>query len=218
MHQTVLFDLDGTLTDSGLGITNSAMYALAHMGRAVPPREELYCFIGPPLYDSFLDRFGMNEAEVQEAVALFRTYFAEKGLFENEVYRGVPEMLRALKQAGFRLVLATSKPEKWAVPIMEHFGLAEVVPEMAGSTTSPERATKDRVVAYALKKFGIDPHTAIMVGDREHDVLGAKVNGIPTVGVTYGYGSREELMNAGAVCTVPTPEALVNLLLEGRSE
>lgn len=215
MYQTILFDLDGTLTDPGLGITNSVMYALGQMGYPVPERKALYKFIGPPLHDSFREYYGMTGEEAEEAVRQYRVWFAEKGLFENEVYGGIPEMLDGLRRAGKRLVLATSKPEQFAKRIMAHFGLDAWVPEIAGSTFGTDRSKKGQVIAYALKEFGIDPSTAVMVGDREHDIFGGRENGLPGVGVTFGYGDRAELENAGAVAVADSPEELLEILLRG---
>lgn len=213
MYETILFDLDGTLTDPGLGITNSVMYALEKLGYAVPPREELYKFIGPPLHDSFRVCYGMNEEQALEAVRLFREYFAINGINENELYDGVVPMLRSLRAAGKRLVLATSKPEKFARIIMRQFGLDEYVPDIAGATMGTDRSKKGQVIAYALKEFCVDPADAVMVGDREHDILGGKENGLPAIGVTYGYGSREELEASGAVAVADSPEELAGILL-----
>lgn len=213
MYESILFDLDGTLTDPGLGITNSVMHALGKMGYEVPEREELYKFIGPPLHDSFRGYYGMTGEQAEEAVRLYREYFSVDGLLENEVYDGIPEMLIRLKAAGKHLVLATSKPEKFAKAIMRHFGLDQYVCDIAGATMDTSRSKKGQVIAYALKEFGVDPATAIMVGDREHDVIGAKENNLPCVGVTFGYGSREELVSSGAIAAVDSPEELGRYLL-----
>lgn len=215
MYQTILFDLDGTLTDPGMGITNSVMYALEKLGYERPERQELYKFIGPPLHDSFQMYYGMDTQQTDEAVRLFREYFARQGIKENQIYPGIMEMLRALHDAGRHLVLATSKPEQWARIIMADFGMDVYVPDIAGATMTRERNKKGLVIAYALEAFGVDPATAVMVGDREHDILGGKENGLPGIGVTYGYGDREELEHAGAVAVADTPEKLTKLLLEG---
>lgn len=212
MYRTILFDLDGTLTDPGMGITNSVMHALSQMGYAVPPRETLYKFIGPPLYESFREFYGMDDRQVEQAVRLFRGYFAEQGIHENVLYAGIPQVLSQLRKAGKRLVLATSKPEKWANMVMHQFGLDEFVPEIAGATMGAERSKKAQVISYALQKFSVDPATAVMVGDREHDILGAKENGLPGIGVTYGFGDRQELEAAGAIQIADTPEQLLTLL------
>ena len=214
MYQTILFDLDGTLTDSGMGITNAVRYALKEMGYPVPAREELYKFIGPPLHDSFQNYYAMDEKTATEAVRQFRVYYNELGgILENLVYDGVPEMLERLKTGGLRLVLATSTPETAAIRVMHHFGLDVFVPEIAGATPDPSRSKKGQVIAYCLGQFGIDPATAVMVGDREHDVLGARENGLPCIGITYGYGHRPELENAGAVAVFDTPAQLADYLL-----
>ena len=215
MYHTILFDLDGTLTDPGLGITNSVMYALKEMGYAVPPREELYKFIGPPLHESFQVYFGMTEEQSVEAVRQYRVYYADKGIFENDVYQGIREMLEELKKAGKKLVLATSKPEHFAKIIMAHYGLDAYVPEIAGATMSTDRTKKGQVIAYALSEFGIDPATAVMVGDREHDIIGGRENGLPGVGVTFGYGDRQELEKAGAAAIADNPAQLLEILMRG---
>lgn len=216
MYQTVLFDLDGTLTDSGLGITKAVMYALEQMGCEVPPRESLFRFIGPPLHSSFQKFCGMDEPTSVEAVRQFRIYYNEMGgILENTVYDGVPRMLERLKGSGVRLVLATSKPEPAAIRVMRHFGLDAFVPEIVGGRDDASRNTKGKVIAYALGQFGIDPAGAVMVGDREHDVLGAKENGIPAIGITWGYGDRLELESAGAAAVFDTPDQLADYILRG---
>lgn len=215
MYETVLFDLDGTLTDPGLGITNSVMYALDKMGFEVPQREELYPFIGPPLHESFQTCCAMTGEQAQEAIVFYREYFSVKGLLENRVYDGIIGMLTELKAAGKHLVLATSKPEKFAKAIMEHFGLDRYICDIAGATMDTSRSKKGQVIAYALKEFGVERANAVMVGDREHDVIGARENALPCVGVSFGYGSREELLAAGAVAVVDSPEELGAYLLGG---
>ena len=216
MYNTVLFDLDGTLTDSGLGITKAVQYALGQMGYEVPQRESLFCFIGPPLHTSFRKFYGMDEPTSVEAVRQFRVYYNQMGgILENEVYSGVRELLAALKAAGKRLCIATSKPDAAAKQVMHHFGLDEFVPDIVGGTDDPDRNTKGKVIAYVLREFGIDPESAIMVGDREHDVHGAAENGIPCIGITWGYGDRAELEGAGAAVTLDTPEEVLEYILRG---
>lgn len=215
MYDTILFDLDGTLTDPGLGITNSVMYALEKLGYPVPPREALYKFIGPPLHQSFRVWYGMTEEQSLEAVAKFREYFSVEGLKENRVYDGIPEMLTALEQAGKRLVLATSKPEKFARIIMAHYGLDKWIRDIAGATMDTSRSRKADVIAYALERFGVDPKTAIMVGDREHDIHGAAELGLSAIGITWGYGDRAELEAAGAQAVFDTPGETVQYILRG---
>lgn len=206
MYETVLFDLDGTLTDPGLGITNSVMYALKKYHIEVGDRRELYSFIGPPLKQSFMQYCGFSKEESEQAVVYYREYFREKGLLENEVYEGIEELLRALRESGKRLAVATSKPEAFAVRILEHFGLARYFEVIAGDTMDFARGSKADVIAYALEKLGVtDRSAAVMVGDREHDVIGAKAQGLDCIGVLFGYGSREELEQAGAKYIAQTP-------------
>ena len=194
---TILFDLDGTLTDPGIGITNSIAYALKQRGMPVPPREKLYRFIGPPLLEEFQKVYGVDEAGARDLVAQFRVYFQSRGIFENRMYDGIQEMLQRLCSAGCRLVLATSKPEVFAEQVLEHFGLRTYFTAVAGSTIDEGRTDKAEVIAYALDKLE-EIGRPLMVGDRRHDVLGARANGIPCLGVLYGYGSRQELTEAGA--------------------
>ena len=174
MFDTILFDLDGTLTDSGLGITKGVQYALGQMGYAVPPRESLFSFIGPPLHKSFQRHYGMDEAASVEAVRQFRVYYNQMGgILENEVYPGIRALLSELKQAGKRLMIATSKPQAAAELVMHHFGLDEFVPEIVGGTDDPSRNTKGKVIAWVLREYGVNPGSVLMVGDREHDIHGA---------------------------------------------
>lgn len=214
MHDIILFDLDGTLTDPALGITNSILYALGKMGWDLPPRESLYRFIGPPLVPAFQEFLGMTEEEAGRALTLYREYFSVHGLFENTPYDGIRDALAELKNAGCTLVLATSKPEKFALRILEHFGLAKYFTLICGASMDAERNTKDAVIGYALDQLGNpDVSRIVMVGDRHHDVQGAAVFGIPTVGVLWGYGSRDELEQAGAECTADDMAEMVRILL-----
>ena len=216
MYDTILFDLDGTLTDSGLGITKGVQYALGQKGYEVPAREELFSFIGPPLHKSFQRHCGVGEAESVEMVRLFRVYYNEMGgILENEVYPGIRELLSDLKKAGKRLMIATSKPQAAAELVMHHFGLDEWVPEIVGGTDDPSRNTKGKVIAWVLREYGVDPGTAVMVGDREHDILGAAENGISAIGITWGYGDRAELEGAGAKAVFDTTEETVDYILRG---
>ena len=212
MYDYFLFDLDGTLTDPGLGITNSVAYALGKYGITVEDRRELYPFIGPPLRQSFSEFYGFDEEKTKEAVAFYREYFSEKGLFENEVYEGIPEVLSQLKQAGKKLLVATSKPEEFTNRILEHFGLAEYFDFVAGATMDETRNEKADIIAYALEQIAdADKSKIVMVGDRKFDILGARENGIDSIGVLYGYGSRTELEEAQATFIVEKPEDLLRL-------
>ena len=199
MYSTVFFDLDGTLTDPGVGITNSVAYALKKWDIEVSERSLLYPFIGPPLSDSFQRYFGFSKEDSMKAIEYYREYFRDRGIFENEVYPGVHEMLTALRNEGKTIVLATSKPEGFAKTILEHFDLAKYFDFVAGASMDESRSKKGQVIAYALESLRItDKSTVVMVGDREHDVMGAKENSLDCIGVLFGYGSREELETAGA--------------------
>lgn len=213
MYDTVLFDLDGTLTDPGLGITNSVMYALAKYGIEVKERRELYRFIGPPLIESFESFYGFSHGQAVESVGFYREYYREKGIYENKVYEGIPALLARIKAAGKRILLATSKPEEFAVEILRHFGLFEYFDIAAGAAMDETRTAKADVIAYALEKAGITERGGcIMVGDRKHDILGAKAQGMASIGVLFGYGSRQELEEAGADLIAETVEDIGVLL------
>ena len=213
-YQTILFDLDGTLTDSAPGILNSVRYACRKMGLEVPAETTLRKFLGPPLIDSFRDLMGLSAADADRAVSAFREYFPTKGIFENEVYPGIAALLADLKAAGKTVIIATSKPEDFAKRIMEHFALTQYCDFICGATMDETRTDKAEVIAYALETAGIADKTGVvMVGDREHDVLGAKKNGLPCIGAVYGYGSAEELRTAGAAALAQTVEDLHGILL-----
>lgn len=211
-YHTYFFDLDGTITDSSLGITNSVMYALGKFGIEEKDRTKLYKFIGPPLIDSFKMYYGFSDEKAREAVNYYREYYKDKGIFENRVYDDFEDMLKVLKAAGKRLVVATSKPEPYAREIIEYFGLSPYFDYVAGMELDGGRGTKAEVIRYALKACGIeDKQTVLMVGDREHDVFGAKEAGIDCLGVLYGFGDREELEKAGADYIVETPRDIACL-------
>lgn len=215
MKKYVFFDLDGTLTDPALGITNSILYALEKMGKPRPPREELYCFIGPPLLTAFQEYLGMTEPEAEEAIVRYREYFSVTGLLENMPYEGVENMLAELKNDGRILCVATSKPETFAVRILEYFGLAPYFDKICGASMDASRNTKTAVLEYLLAQMGSDaPDSAVMIGDRHHDIEGAKNVGIPSVGVLWGYGSREELSAAGADRIAADMTELVGIVCE----
>lgn len=199
MYQTILFDLDGTLTDSGIGITNSVMYALEKFGIHVSDQAELYSFIGPPLVESFERYYGFDHQQAEQAVSYYREYFSRKGIYENRPYDGIKELLADLKDSGKVLLVATSKLEKFAGEVLMYFGLYDYFDAVAGSSLDGTRIKKGEIITYALDNAGAaGRESAIMVGDREHDILGAKEAGIDSLGVLYGYGSREELAMAGA--------------------
>lgn len=215
MYNTILFDLDGTLTDPGEGITKSVAYALQKYSIEVTDRSVLYPFIGPPLVDSFQKYYGFSPEQAEQAVVYYREYFRETGLFENEVYDGVEDLLASLRSAGKRVILATSKPEVFARRILDHFGLTRYFDVIAGALLDGSRMHKADVIAYALDTAGItDKSSVVMVGDREQDVKGAEKTGLPCIGVLYGYGSREELTAAGATAIVESVEELQQFLLK----
>ena len=209
----IFFDLDGTLTDSGPGITASVAYALKKLGIDPPEPERLRSFIGPPLMSSFARWYGFDEAQCREAVRLYREYFTAGGMFENSVYPGVPEALERLRAAGFRLAVATSKPELFSRQIIAHFGLEGYFEAVCGAAMDESRTEKADVLRYALETMGAGAAESLMVGDREHDVLGAKAVGVPCLGVLWGYGSREELTGAGAAALAETPEEMAERIL-----
>lgn len=214
MYKYVLFDLDGTLTDPGIGITNSVMYALKKFEIEEENRASLYKFIGPPLLESFDKYYGLSPEECQQALVYYREYFRPKGLYENEVYDGIKELLVELKERGKTLLLATSKPEEFAIEILKHFDLYQYFDFVAGATMDESRVKKADVIDYALENCGIlDLSMAVMVGDREHDVLGAKAIGMDSIGVLYGYGDLEEHKNAGATYIAEKPEDILKIIL-----
>lgn len=195
----ILFDLDGTLTDPALGITNSLMYALRFFGIEIEDRTSLYKYIGPPLLETFAQGFNFNAEQSAQALKKYREYFSTTGLFENKVYSGIPELLQTLKDTGKKLLVATSKPEEYSVRILQHFNLDRFFENICGSCMDESRSKKAEVIQYALEKAAItDKSKVLMAGDRKHDIIGAKENGIASCGVLYGYGSRQELEKAGA--------------------
>ena len=214
MFSHIFFDLDGTLTDPALGITNSFSHALEEMGREIPSYATLCSFIGPPIKESFAS-LGFSKEETEEGIKKYREYFSTKGLFENKVYEGIPELLAELKAAGKKLVVATSKPEIFSIQIADHFGFAQYFDAICGSTMDQTRATKASVIEYALERNKIqDKSQVLMVGDREHDILGAKQNGLKSCGLLFGYGTRQELEKAGADFIAKDISALKAICME----
>ena len=214
-YKYALFDLDGTLTDPGEGITKSVQYALAKFGINVENRQELFCFIGPPLHESFEVYYGFSRPDAMKAVDYYREYYAVKGIFENLVYNGIPETLAKLQESGVRICLATSKPEGYAKQILEHFGLDGYFTAVAGSNIDGTRTKKAEVVERALMLLGNpDIKDCVMIGDREHDVLGGAAHGLDTIGVLFGYGSREELECAGATYIAADPSDITSIITQ----
>ena len=216
MNQTyILFDLDGTLTDPGMGITNSVMHALTHFGITVTNRSDLYRFIGPPLMDSFMEYYGLTEEQAVEAVRVYREYFADCGWAENTVYSGIEALLADLVAAGKILLVATSKPQVFAERILVHFGLDKYFTHICGvALQAPRGYSKADVIRDALDRAGVSDLTAaVMVGDRHHDIDGAKAVGLDSIGVLYGYGDRAEHENAGADAIAESVAELKAILL-----
>jgi phosphoglycolate phosphatase len=210
MKRTILFDLDGTLTDSAEGVINCAIVALKHFGLPIPQREEMSFMVGPPLRDSFL-RLGVKEEDVELAVELYRQRYVPTGMFENTPYPGISALLGALKEEGHELYVATSKPENMATAILDKFRLSGYFDRIFGASLDGSRDTKDAVIAYLLEQLGPRENT-IMVGDTSYDVLGAAVHGIKTIGVAWGYGKIEDMNNAGAIAIADSPAVLFDML------
>jgi len=213
-YTTVLFDLDGTLTDPKVGITKSVDYALTKLGIPDNDLEALKKFIGPPLGKSFEVYYGMDKAQADRAVAWYREYYSETGIFENIVYPGIAELLAELKKRGIRLFVATSKPTVFARRVTDHFSLTGYFEAIEGSALDGSLCDKSELIAHILSAHGLSPEKTLMVGDREHDIIGAKNNQLDSVGVGYGYGSAGELTRAGATCFANTMYDLSELLLD----
>ncbi|MDQ0195058.1 phosphoglycolate phosphatase [Paenibacillus wynnii] len=194
----LLFDLDGTLTDPKEGITKSVEYALNKFGVQVEHLDLLIPYIGPPLYDSFIQLSSFTEANAHQAVGYYRERYRELGMFENKVIEGIPQLLENLQNQGYLMYVATSKPTVFAEQIMKHYKLDSYFQHIAGSNLDGTRSKKQEVIQYVLDHNNILPEQALMVGDREHDIIGAKACGVESIGVTFGYGSESELNNAGA--------------------
>lgn len=195
----ILFDLDGTLTDPQEGFVNSIGFALTSLGIVPPPAEELCRFIGPPIHGTFQSLLGSDDPVlVEEAVSLYRRRLGAEGICENAAYPGVAEMLTELKAAGKTLFVATAKPLEFAVPILEYCGLRGFFTGVYGSQLERTNTPKGELIRAILSVHGISAASAVMVGDRSHDILGARECGVFSVGVTYGYGSAAELSEAGA--------------------
>ncbi len=215
-YKTILFDLDGTLTDPGVGVTNAVAYALESWDIRNIDRRELYRFIGPPLEESFMQFYGFSREDATKAIAEYRVYYSDRGLYENEVYPGIPALLDRLRAAGLTLAVATSKPEHFARQVLEHFGLADRLDLICGATLDGSVSRKADVIALALRRLadqGADTNRIVMIGDREQDINGAAAHGIPAIGVLFGYGDREELERAGARWIAETPEDVGRILL-----
>ena len=213
MKKYLLFDLDGTLTDPKDGITKSVQYALRKFG-IEEECENLISFIGPPLLDSFMEFYGFDIEKAELAIKYYRERFSTIGLLENSVIDGIPEVLSKLKEHGYIMAVATSKPTHFAVPICEKFNLSEYFHLIIGSELDGTRTKKSEVICEVLKQLGAAPGQAVMIGDRKHDIIGAKESGTTSIGVTFGYAKDGELKKAGADFIVKTPAELLDCILE----
>lgn len=213
-YKNVLFDLDGTITDPYMGITNSIFHSLTYYKDIpTPEREALKPFIGPPLYASYMKYFGMDIQTAHEAVEHYREYYRVKGMLENLLYPGIAELLAQLKKAGARVIMATSKPQVFAEKIAKHFGISDQLDMICGSTLDGSLIEKSDIIAKVLNELGIDPKECVMVGDTVFDIEGAKANGVFSVAVTYGYGERSALESSNATAIVDSVDQLSEFLL-----
>lgn len=211
---TILFDLDGTVTDSRPGIVNSVKYALKKAGMEGADEEKLRSFIGPPLHKQFQSFCGITAEQAKEMVSLYREYYTETGIFENRVYDGVIPMLHELKESGCRILLATSKPEKFARIIADHFGFTQYFDFIGGANLDGSRTDKQEVIEYVLSECGVEDRSdVLMVGDRRYDIEGARSTGVHSMGVLYGYGSREEIESAEPDFIAETPDEIGRIIL-----
>lgn len=211
MQKAILFDLDGTLTDSGEGIINCAIYTFEHYGLPVPSREEMRVFVGPPLHETFM-QFGIPADKTDEAIEVYRRRYIPIGAYENTPYPGIRELLEALKTADYKLYVATSKPEAMSIKILEHFDLAKYFDLICGASLDTSRSSKEAVIEYLIQQSGLRDNM-VMVGDTKFDIIGAKAHGIPAIGVSWGYGEVSDMEIAGAVQIVHTPQQLLDTLL-----
>lgn len=216
-YKNILFDLDGVISDNSEGITNGVRRVINHFCLREQTHEELLRFIGPPLIDSFCNYLGLSKAEAELGVRIYREYYKDRGIFENVMYAGIPEMLERLKRSKLQLYLATSKPEKFARRICERFGIAKYFTYIGGATLDGNRTKKSDVIRYVLECQKITASESIMVGDRHYDVEGAAECSLPCIGVLYGFGSCEELAKAGCNLFAETPFELGECLLSGLS-
>lgn len=208
-YNTILFDLDGTLTDPQEGLVNANVYALKEAGLPPLAYETLVSFIGPPLLETYESYLGLSKEKAWDLHRLFRVYFEDRGWRENQIFVGIAPLLQKLQQAGATVVMATSKPEKFAKDIAKHFGITPYFHLIAGSTMDETRTKKGDVIAYALEQLPqVDLASCVMIGDRKHDVIGGQSNEMDTIGVLYGFGDRQELEDAGATHIVETVDEL----------
>ncbi len=212
MYKVILFDLDGTLTESGEGITKSVQYALERIGKPEADLEKLKAFVGPPLTEMFMKYAQVDEETAKKAVEIYRERYSVTGIFENAVYPGIEDMLAQLKKKGYILAVASSKPEVYVKKILDHFGLTQYFTEIGGSEMDGRRTNKTEVIEDVLRRLNMDKHReqVIMIGDKEHDVYGARKAGLECIAVSFGYGTKEELTNAEPLKIVDSAEEIAN--------
>lgn len=219
LYSHIVFDLDGTLTDPKVGITEAIKFALNKMGEKIPPESVLEDFIGPPLFDSFIEKCGLSPGKAMKAVAYYRQYYSRQGLYENHPYPGVESVLKALKSKNVQLYVATSKPEVYAKKILKHFGLSHYFDRIAGATLDGTITRKEEVLDFLSEQCGLDAaDSVLMVGDRKFDIEGARHAGFDAAGVLYGYGSREELESCEPEHLLEHPELLLEMKKGSRYE
>ena len=211
-YRNILFDLDGTLTDPKEGITNSVKYALEKFGIIETDTEKLTPFIGPPLKESFEKFYNFSEEESLNAVGFYREYFSETGILENMIFPEVPGLLKWLEDSDCRIILATSKPTVFAEKILVNYNIIQYFQDVVGSNFDGTMSNKTEMIRYIFKKPWLEKEKTVMIGDRRHDIIGAVNNGIDSIGVLFGYGSREELKEAGALYVVKDIEELKKIL------
>ena len=211
--ENILFDLDGTLTDPKEGIIRSIKYALDKLRKDAPATEELLWCIGPPLKESFKKILKSDDDTAETALYFYREYFKERGILENKVYPGIPETLEKLNKEGIKLFVVTSKPYVYANEILTYFNLLNFFKEVYGSFLSGKLTDKGELIGYTLKDARISTKKTLMVGDREHDIAGARKNDVRSIGVTYGYGTGKELANSGADFIVDSPKEIYKTVL-----
>lgn len=198
MYRNIMFDLDGTVTDSGRAIMSSVEYALSHFGYENQPEEKLRSFVGPSLFDSFTREYQMNEEDCKKAVFLYRDIYQKKRMFDVDIYEGIPELIKELKEKGYMVFLVTSKPLVFSSKIIEYIGLAPFFDDEIGVELTDKSSDKKRLIEKAMTKYALKPEECLMIGDTKYDILGACDAGVDSVGVTYGYGTKEDLKQAGA--------------------
>ncbi|MDO5718606.1 MAG: HAD-IA family hydrolase [Tissierellia bacterium] len=211
MYDNLLIDLDGTISDNSEGILKGVRDALEYFNIDYK-EEELYEFIGPPLLDSFMNGYGLDEDSANKAIEIYREHYKTKGLFENKLYKDIEKVLKDMKSKGKRLFICTAKPEFFARKILAYFGIDNYFDDIYGATLTNERIHKDDIIGYCIFQNNLDKSITVMIGDRSHDICGAKKHGISSIGVTYGFGSRDELQDSGADEIVDSFSELLNLI------